>query len=323
MSEHQNNTDRDAFARSVTALTPDDIPQKNPKKRSTADYLFNHIRVMLLLICGAILVWSLGYIFDTLKQYDRTDQLYDGLGDMIANGLGVEGMFASPSSPTTPDYDASQKLSGEDIEQIGKPSEPVNKEFERMRNILLGLKSKYPDLYGWIVLPGTVINYPVMQSTDNDYYLDHAYNGDRLAAGAIYVDYHCKKDLWSNYNLVVYGHHMTNGTMFNSLDKFFNESFFRTNNTVYFYTLDGMFTYEVFSFYETNMYYPYIRTIFPNYSTFKEFSEEMRDNSIFEVEGLTFGDAERMLTLSTCNNRTDEGRLAVHAILVDAYLAPS
>ena len=81
-----------------------------------------------------------------------------------------------------------------------------------------------------------------------------------------------------------------------------------------------MFTYRVFSVYETVMTYPYIRTRFESREHFVAFAEEIRDNSIFKVPDLTFATDDRILTLSTCTNRSDEGRLAVHAILVDYHL---
>ena len=324
MSEpSQNEQQREAFARSVSTLSVNDITVSPSKRPSFGSWLMGHFRYVLLLICVIILLWSIVYIADTLRHYDRTDEIYDGIGQQVLNGLGPEAMFASPASPMTPDHEASKHLSGEDLEEIIHAGSSINKEYARMRNILMDLKNSYPDLYGWIVLPGTPINYPIMQSEDNEYYLDHAYTGEKLSAGAIYADYHCKSNVTSNYNLVIYGHHMTNGTMFHSLDKFFVESFFRENNTVYVYTLDGMYTYEVFSVYETNMYDPYIRTIFQTKEKFLNFCAEMQAKSIFTYEKpLTFTENDRLLTLSTCNNRTDEGRLAIHAILIETYLAP-
>lgn len=314
--------DENEFLHSLKTLTPDDISDVKKKKRRVSDLIFDNLRIVLLLVCSLVLVISVIYIGDSLRHYIMADSLYGDLQNMMQDGATVDMMFASPSSPTTPDYQASQNLSGDDIAGIITPSRPVNKEYEMMKVKLAGLKAQYPDLYGWIRLPGTVIDYPIMQSTDNDYYLDHSYSGSSLKAGAIFADYRCNRTLLSNQNLVIYGHHMTNNSMFNPLDNYFKEAFFRSNNTIYIYTLDGMYTYEVFSVYETTKYYPYIRTYFANSTQFVSFATELMGNSIHPYrDDFAFRAEDRILTLSTCNNRTDDGRIAVHAVLTDIYSA--
>ncbi len=322
MADMENNERHDVnvpndFVRSVIELSPDDIVKADKKRRSPLVFLTEHLRILILLVCTVVLVWSVIYILDTLNHYAMAEDLYGDLGELImGNSGGAEIMFASPQAALSPDYNASQNLTPEDFE-----IPTINKEYELIRNKLMTLKKQYPDLYGWIILEGTVINYPIMQSTDNDYYLDHSYDGSKLKAGAIFADYRNNRDLMRNYNLVLYGHHMTNETMFNSLDKFLDESFFRTNNIINIYTLDGMFTYRVFSVYETDKYYPYIRTVFSSRESFINFANEMRDNSIHSIPGLTFDANDRILTLSTCTNRSDDGRLAVQAVMIEYYLA--
>lgn len=309
--------EKNEFLSSVIALTPDEIAPKRKRKRRVSGLLFDNFRRLILLLCSITLVVSLLLIFESLGEYAAADEMYGGLVNQD-NGT-VEMLFASPSLSASPDYEKSQTLTEDDIGNLGTPP-VINKEFERMKIKLTALKEKYPDLYGWIVLPGTVINYPIMQTEDNDYYLEHSYKGTPLKAGAIFADYRCHPDILENRNLVVYGHHMTNNSMFNSLDSFLKESFFETNNIVYIYTLDGMYTYEIFSVYETNQYYPYIRTNFPDDEVFLDFAEEMRENSIYRRDDIVFTAESQLLTLSTCTNRSQEGRLAVQAILVDAYV---
>jgi len=309
------------FIRSVMSLSPSDIPQERGGRRSPLSILTDHLRLVIFLVCVGVLIWSGFYFYDTLKQYAEAEDLYENLGDLIAGDASyVEQMYSSPQSVPTPDYQASQKLTDEEIEDIVTPVRPViNKEFERVHNQLVSLKKQYPDLYGWITLEGTVINYPIMQSKDNDYYLDHSYKGTKLKAGAIFADYRNHRTLTKNKNLVLYGHHMSNNTMFHSLDKFLAKSFFNTNNIVKIYTLDGMYTYKVFSVYETHMYYRYIQTAFGSYEDLDEFVREIADNSIHTPSGVTLNGDSRILTLSTCTNRSGNGRLAVHAVMIDSY----
>jgi len=310
------------FVRSIMALSPDDIVKAKKKKRSGLDFILDNLRYVILFVCLVILVGSGFYIADTLKQYSEGEDLYDGLGNMIMGDAGMlEIMYQSPQSPNSPDHEASQDLTDEEIENMGSVETPsVNKEFERIKSQLVTLKKKYPDLYGWIILPGTVINYPVMQAKDNDYYLNRSYKGTKLKAGAIFADYRNSRELLKNDNLVLYGHHMSNNTMFNSLDKYLDRSFFEGNNTVYIYTLDGMFTYKVFSVYETNKYYRYIQSAFNTREDFLIFAEEIAANSIYKAKDLPLDTESKILTLSTCTNRSENGRLAVHAVMVDSYL---
>ncbi len=314
---HHDEKEPSDFVRSVIELSSDDIALPEKKKRSVSTFLSYHLRTFFLFLCVVVLLWSGFFILDSLRQYVEAETIY---GDLVMDNDGrVEIMFSSPQSVLTPDYLASQNLTDEDINDITNGSS-LNKDFERVRSKLASLKKKYPDLYGWITLEGTPINYPIMQAADNDYYLDHSYTGSKLKAGAIFADWKCDRDLMRNYNLVLFGHHMTNNTMFHSLDKFLNENFFRTNNIVKIYTLDGMFTYQVISVYETNKYYPYIRTSFTTRESFVTFANQMRDNSIHKVPDLTFDTDDRLLTLSTCTNRSEDGRLAVHAVMIDYYL---
>lgn len=318
MSDYSEKRGR--FAESLDSITADDICEAKKRKRRTSEVVLEGLRYALILICLAALLYSGVSIFSALRGYSDQEKIYGSIGDIVMNGsVGVEVMVAVPNMPLTPNYDASQKLTGADLDQFRPVA--VNKEYERIKIKLSNLKSQYPDLYGWITIPGTVINYPIMQTDNNDYYLNHSYTGVGLGAGSIFADYRCDKDVLDNKNLVIYGHHMSNNSMFYSLDYYFQSTFFNTNNTVYIYTLNGMYTYKVFSVYETNMYYPYIRTYFSDDPAFENFVNTIKNNSIHENGDLALDGVSNLLTLSTCNNLTDEGRIAVHAVLTEYYLS--
>ena len=109
---------------------------------------------------------------------------------------------------------------------------------------------------------------------------------------------------------------MTDGSMFNTLDYFFNEEFFKNNKYIEIYTFDGIFTYEIFAVYITDMYYQYIRPAFTSGKDFVDFAYEMKSNSIYEREGIEFAENDRIITLSTCTNSSQNERIAVQAKIV-------
>lgn len=314
----KTNNGSDEFADSVFGLSADDIVREK-RRKSPVGFLLDHMRTLVLIVCGAVLIWSLQYIIRSLIHYRKANDAYNQIGEII-NGDGEDGadiMLPSAVSPASPDYAGCKKLSQDDLDDIIKPT-PVDTEYERIRNKLYALKELYPDLYGWVVLENTNINYPVMQAENNEFYLTHAYDGKSLQAGAIFADYRCDRTLLNNRNLILYGHHMTSassGAMFRPLDNFLSEDFFRNNGEIKIYTLDGAYTYKVFSVYTTDKYYPYITTYFPDEDSFVSFAERIAGNSIHESD-LKVGEGDHILTLSTCNNRTTDGRLAIHAVLI-------
>lgn len=103
------------------------------------------------------------------------------------------------------------------------------------------LIAENPDAIGWISIPGTPIDYPVVQTTNNTFYLNHGLNGKRLEAGAIFADYR-----FSAPHIILYGHHMKDGSMFGSLQKYASSEYQNKHNKLYFVSSAGKEVY-VFS----------------------------------------------------------------------------
>lgn len=316
-----NNERKKDFLRSLDELSADDIRAKKKKKRRVIDTVLDKARFVLMGVCIVVFVFSLYNIGTTVVDYTKQNQLYDTIGDFVMDKSGVGMMFQGQGMLATPDHKTAMTLTADDLSEYAN-AQVVNKEYARVRAKLINLKSRYPDLYGWITVWGTNINYPIMQADDNEYYLKHSYNGSILGAGSLFADFTCEPKLMHNKNLVVYGHHMSNSSMFHQLDNFLKESFFMNNGRVVVYTLDGMYTYEIYSIYETDKYYPYITTYFSSNDKFIEFGETSEAKSIYRKGKVHFDENSKILTLSTCNNRFAEGRLAVHAIMVDVYNNP-
>jgi len=327
LSNPASDADSDLFLNSLATLRPDDIaPPPEKKKRSAHDIVYTVIRYTILTASVCVFAWSMYTILQSLIGYRQAEDLYASLADDFASDdfslhlyEGSQSASMLRPSPNMPDFASSLVLSDGAL-AASKDFEIVeyNEEFEKMKAKLNSLSIKNPDTYGWIKIPGTVIDYPIMQSDDNEYYLDHAYTGDYLTAGAIFADYRNYDKLLKNFHVILYGHNMRNGLMFNNVMNYLDKKFFDENPYITIYTPDGIYTYEVFAIYETRYDYDYIRTAFPNYDEFIAYCEKLRANSIHVREGVEFKKGDRMLTLSTCtNNVTETGRYALHARLID------
>ncbi len=116
---------------------------------------------------------------------------------------------------------------------------------------LAALRSVNPDVVGWIEIPGTALAYPLMQGEDNQYYLEHTWKGAASSVGSIYLDYRNNADL-NDFNTIVYGHRMGNGTMFHSLHNYKDSAYWEAHPAVYVVTDEGVRRYEIFAAYEAD-----------------------------------------------------------------------
>lgn len=178
------------------------------------------------------------------------------------------------------------------------------------------LKQQNEDTVGWIRVAGTNVNYPVVQTSDNDYYLKRDFYRRWTNAGWIYGDYRCNfQNIASNKNLVIYGHGRLDMSMFGSLaycrrSWWLNEPSY---HTVHIVTPTETTTWKIFAVYTTSIDFYYIQTNFVNDVSFMSLVDEMKGRSIHDF-GVEVKESDTILTLSTC--ATDADRLVVNAVLV-------
>ena len=175
------------------------------------------------------------------------------------------------------------------------------------------------DIYGWIYISDTNIDYPILQhKTDNLYYLNYNLDGTKGYPGCIYTENINAKD-FSDYNTLIYGHNMKNGTMFADLHKFEDVKFFEEHPYVYVYTPEEVLIYEVYATYEfTNAHILYSYDCFSQ-SGFEEYLnmvyEEYGDKGNFREE-VEVTREDTVITLSTCVSGQNEKRLLVQAVCI-------
>ncbi len=180
------------------------------------------------------------------------------------------------------------------------------------------LYEENPDTVGWLTIEGTSIDYVVVQSDDNDYYLRRSFYGESLTAGTLFVDY--RGDIVNpTYNTIIYGHNMRSGTMFGGLKKYLEEGYLEEHPTITFNTIYEYRTYEILAVCLSTVSYQdeddYRYYDFISASTLvelNEFKENVAEHAVYgDVEELTLQD--QILTLSTCNTYAEDGRLFIVA----------
>lgn len=180
------------------------------------------------------------------------------------------------------------------------------------------LYEKNPQIVGWIKIGDTIIDYPVMQTTDNEFYLNHNFDGEEDRNGCIFMDYQCNI-LKGDDNTILYGHHMKSGQMFGTLNKYSDKSYFDKHPTIEFdtiyekgeYQIVYVFRSKVYSEEEvTFKYYQFINAT--SVQEFNSYMNEMSQLSIYDT-GITTTYGDSLLTLSTCDYQETKGRFVIVA----------
>lgn len=238
---------------------------------------------IIFLIALVGLVFSGYKLFLIWKDYQDNSNLYSSLQDLepAAAGDFERGGFKF----TGPDYDK-----------------------------LYGINSNF---IGWISIPNTMINYPVVQPKDkaDDYYLTHNFENSQNSGGAIFVEQEILHP-FEDENTIIHGHHMRDGSMFAALNNYKEEDFFKNNNKIYIITKDNCYTYQIFSVYvEKANDNPY-RYSFKNKDEYISYLNDLKNKSLFLSDIDNFTENDKIITLSTCSYEYEDGRCLVHAKLI-------
>lgn len=177
-----------------------------------------------------------------------------------------------------------------------------------------------PDLYAWIRIPGTVIDYPVAQSLsgDDNYYLHHNYLGNYEFAGTIYSQRHNTRYFIDRVT-VLYGHNMLNGTMFADLHDFSDKDFFDKNEYMYIYIDKHILTYRIFAAYEYDDRHILNSFEFHDdevYSQYLNACLNPHSSNAVVREGVELTTDDKIITLSTCTNYNSSMRYLVQGVLI-------
>ncbi|MBC2313813.1 class B sortase [Listeria welshimeri] len=185
-----------------------------------------------------------------------------------------------------------------------------------VRDELKSLQKLNKDMAGWLTIADTEIDYPILQSTDNDYYLHHNYKNEKARAGSIFKDYRNTNEFLDK-NTIIYGHNMKDGSMFADLRKYLDKDFFKAHPTFSYESGLTNYKVEIFSVYETTTDFYYIETDFPGKQDFDDYLEKVQQQSIYK-SNVKVSSKDRIITLSTCDTEKDyeKGRMVIQGKLV-------
>lgn len=197
---------------------------------------------------------------------------------------------------------------GEECTEEAKQSEKL---CERKRN-LSTLYERNSDCIGWLCIPDTQINYPVMYTPDEPQkYLNKNFDGAYSYSGIPFLDERCELNIG---NLIIYGHNMNNGTMFADVMKYAKKDYFINHQVIVFETLTECREYQIFAVMKTdtgNDWYHFIDA--ESREEYDGFIERVKMNSLYDTE-VTPIYGKQILTLSTCTNRGKEERFLIAAV---------
>lgn len=245
-------------------------------------------RYVLLVLCTAVISVSGTYLMNYFMKSEENKQKYEDISE-----IGF------------PETEADQE-EAKDQQEVKQAEDDFDYQS------LLAMNS---DCVGWIQIPGTDINYPVVQAADNEFYLTHNFNRETAACGAIFMDYRNDIDVKAEH-LILYGHQMKDNSMFKQLNGYKEETFYKEHPNINLYLREQKYEYEITAVYITNVanggsYYNYLHR-----NTRREqinyLQKKMAGYQLYDT-GKKVMETDELLSLSTCEYSSDNGRLIIQA----------
>lgn len=276
------------------------------------------LRRSLFCIFVAVFLVSGYKVYNYSQENAKANAAYDGLRvvaqrDTIAKTeeeiqnreIAVAGSDANGQEQTSLDLD-NPVTGNNDISQ----RKACSMDFTALREL-------NPGIVGWIKAEGAGIDYPVMRADNNDYYLTHLYDGTKNSSGSIFMDYRNNPSL-EDRNLVIYGHHMKNGTMFAALEEYKAQDFYEVNPYMTLYTPDGDYRIELICGTIEDGNRGFMQFDFPDDQALISYVEGFRSRSMFTSE-VQLQPGDRIISLCTCSYEWANARFMLIGRLVPVF----
>lgn len=175
---------------------------------------------------------------------------------------------------------------------------------------LAALREMNSDAVGWIEIPGTVLSYPIVHTSDNSFYLTHTFRKETNKSGSIFIETSNKADL-GDLHTIIYGHNMKDGSMFAILKNYQKQSYQEAHPYIYIDLEDGAHCYEIFSCHEAAVTDITYTIGYGSDDKYASFLEQLKASSLYDT-GVSVSITDPVITLSTCTNSGSD-RFVVHA----------
>lgn len=252
------------------------------------------VKMIVLLLCLLVMAVSIYHICSYWQQEQASLCLIDDLMDKVEKPTDTQAATEESDMPK-------EAFPQETPKEVA----PIVVDFEE-------LWKENGDVVGWLYCPDTVINYPIVQGDDNDYYLRRLLDGSDNIAGTLFIDTRNTGD-FSDWNTVVYGHNMHNGTMFGTLTEYNSQEYYNAHPVMYLLTPLQNYKIEIIAGYVTS----FDSEIYDIKNTIKErdtIVQTALDKTGFTSE-VVITDNDRIITLSTCSYEYENARYVLLGVL--------
>ena len=273
------------------------------------------IHVVIYLLLSVLIVLSIIYIinFFSLKQEAKEQSKLLSAIDIYGREETKE-VTQNHLENGQENVESESEENGEMI--LTENAKEQNEETERMLQVNQ-LREQNADIVGWLEIENTNINYPVLQGTDNSYYMTHNYKKEKSKNGSIFLNADYNWNISSN-NLLIYGHNLGNGMMFQELLKYEKESFYQEHPVIRFTTAEEDAEYEIISAFKSRVYHKSEKNVFRYYfflnseseEEYNQFVKNAKNVSLYPIDA-TANYGDQLITLSTCSYYVEDGRFAV------------
>ncbi|MCL2867712.1 MAG: class B sortase [Clostridia bacterium] len=275
-------------------------------------------RVMFWL-CGAVVVVSAVMLISRLSLYGRARDEYDTYRLAMSSEVTANPTQEVRAVLSDPPPAAVMEVSSDDAAERETPAVAAQPSPAPFRSPTVSqLIQNNRDTVGWLSIPGTSVQYPLMRGNDNAYYTNHTFKREKNASGAIFMDAWNARDL-SDFNTVVYGHNMKDGSMFGNLGDYHHQSYFNAHSTIEIILEDRKLIYKTFAVYQTpdGSSVDFRGQNCISQAERAEFIRAARKRSTGISSNITVARQDRLLTLVTCVGGSRLQYWVVHAVLTE------
>ena len=262
--------------------------------------------ICIVILIGAFIFGGIDY-YKNYKNEHNVKNINDKLTDILDD-----------YEATTEEQPDIEYIDTEENEEQNTKNPAPSPYYTKYNQIFEELSNINNETVGWLTVNNTKVNYPVVQHTDNDYYLKKDFNKKTNSYGWIFMDYRNNIYNLSN-NTILWGHNSRTGLMFGTLRYVTNESWYKNpdNQIITFNTKVKNMKWKIFSIYKIPVTNDYLYANFGDLDEYQKFLDMIRGRSMYDF-GVNVSKNDHILTLSTCGTSTTNSatRLVIHAVLI-------